>query len=267
MLVIKGKDNYKPVKQIYKVLYVYREIWYIKNHLDAWEEEVLSNLRALKIVVDNHDILAANQKKEFKIKIDKDEELGKIIDEKERADYMNNNYLFEGSVLMNLMSVQRNSALISAFSLFEGNMSRICNEFEICLNSNIKLKDLNGKGTLDNYWNFLKNVIDIDTANLESVFSQIKEYNFIRNRIVHNGNIIKDEKKAKEIEKKHQELKVYKDIYSSKFLIHDVVFLDKLINLIIKFFKDLYLELNNRISSPVNIFIDSDSKLKPIEKK
>ncbi|WP_298238331.1 hypothetical protein [uncultured Algibacter sp.] len=171
----------------------------------------------------------------------------------------------EGRTVVELQYLQRDSALISILSLMEGNLNRICSEFEICLESPIKLKDLSGKGSLDNYWNFFVKIIDVDIGDMKDLFRRIKDYYYLRNRIIHEKSIFKDAKKAKEFELRYPELKIYEDIYWHKFYIKDEKFLFNLIEILFDFFAKLYMKLSNRIIAPISIFIDSNTVLKPDE--
>ncbi|WP_298238332.1 hypothetical protein [uncultured Algibacter sp.] len=82
MRIIKGKDNFKPTKQVYKVNYIYRDVFYIKNHLDEWQSEINSGLKGMKMVIANHQNLYDSQRKALREKISNDEGYAKIDDKK-----------------------------------------------------------------------------------------------------------------------------------------------------------------------------------------
>ena len=267
MKILKGKDNYKPVKQIYKVKYIYREIGYVRNHLSWWKSEIMSELNSMRMIVNNHEDFFSQQKTSFRKRLEQDGEYNKIKNPKDRAEYLNQNYLDESLSVYTLPFLQRNSALITIFSLVEGNLDKISTEFEICLKSPIRLKDMMGKGTLINYWNFFSNVIDLDIQDLSESFSRLKDYYYIRNRIVHSNGIVKDENKARELQSKFESIKIHEHIYFYKLLIQDDSFLESLIDTLVEFFEKLYGELDRRINDPVPIHIDENSKLSPIIKQ
>ncbi len=95
----------------------------------------------------------------------------------------------------NYSSILMSSTFISAYSMFESELGRLCDAIERRSNYSVSQKDLNGRGILKSK-KYLEKVVEINLSNLDSEWHKIIDYNKIRNLIVHNNsNLIKEKTK------------------------------------------------------------------------
>lgn len=83
-----------------------------------------------------------------------------------------------------------NSLLIVSYSQFEIAFKNICLETEKFIVRKIKLKDLHGDDYISRSKAFVEKVLEIDLQNLDIYWSKIKDYQKVRNKIVHNNGRI-----------------------------------------------------------------------------
>jgi len=72
----------------------------------------------------------------------------------------------------------------------------LCEIFSECVNSNIKLKDLKGKG-IERALLYLSKVPSIDLSGMGRELPYIKNVNALRNQIVHNGAFLPENSEHK----------------------------------------------------------------------
>lgn len=83
-----------------------------------------------------------------------------------------------------------NSLLIVSYSQFEIAFKSICLETEKFISRQIKLKDLQGNDYISRSKVFVEKVLEIDLQDLNTSWSKIKDYQKVRNKIVHNNGRI-----------------------------------------------------------------------------
>lgn len=83
-------------------------------------------------------------------------------------------------------NLQRRSALITLFSIFECELNEYCNFLQETLSLNLGYQDINGRG-IDRSIKYIEKVIEVDISSLQPIRDEIKTIQFIRNFIVHQG--------------------------------------------------------------------------------
>lgn len=80
-----------------------------------------------------------------------------------------------------------NTALISCYSFFEKEIKKLCEILQSEFNEEISHNDFAARDYMENYLKYLKLVIKIDVAPLDTFITKLKQLQYLRNRIVHNG--------------------------------------------------------------------------------
>ena len=93
------------------------------------------------------------------------------------------------------------STLIGLYSLNESFLSKICELSFQAFEKKIKLSHFSQRDYLLSSFNYLELVIDIPIEPFEKYISKLKDIQFIRNKIIHEGSEIKDSSIIKTIEK------------------------------------------------------------------
>ena len=85
-----------------------------------------------------------------------------------------------------------NSSFVTAYSLFESFFLKLCEHAKYQKNIKLNVNDVSGKG-IKQYKLFLNKVVGVDFTPFQTEWQEIRDYNKIRNYIVHNrSSIIKD---------------------------------------------------------------------------
>ena len=88
-------------------------------------------------------------------------------------------------------SLLNNSFFIMSYSIFERYL------FEICVYSQQEegveksVKDINEKSYIDQCRKYLVEIIEVDLANIQAEWAEIKKYQKIRNAVAHNHGVLK----------------------------------------------------------------------------
>lgn len=97
-----------------------------------------------------------------------------------------NQYKFPG--------VHRESVLITLYSFLESQMNEVCEIIADSIDSQIRYTHLKGKG-VNRALTFLVRVAQFDLSSMGSEWSFIKGANQLRNLVVHNGGILRNDPK------------------------------------------------------------------------
>jgi hypothetical protein len=100
--------------------------------------------------------------------------------------------IYEGEfiALTNFAHLAITASIILAHSEFENNLKYICKRIGQEQNKKIRLKDINGNGSIDQCKNFLEKVFDLDFSNYKKEWNKIFAFNRLRIILVHqNGEI------------------------------------------------------------------------------
>lgn len=89
--------------------------------------------------------------------------------------------------------IVRNSFFVSAYSLFESNLGRICGKLKSEKKVPIGWKDLQGS-TLNQFKLYTK-LAGLDLPCDDKTWQEIKKYSEVRNSIVHDNGLLKEDKK------------------------------------------------------------------------
>ncbi|MCD4697187.1 MAG: hypothetical protein K8S16_13200 [Bacteroidales bacterium] len=143
----------------------------------------------------------------------------------------------------------RKSILLIIFTKFENTLRMISTLAENENTSRIRIKDLNNSGgDIERYRKYLDKIIGVDFTKVNTNWSLIKEYNLIRNLIIHFDGIIdyyeeiKGQDKRRKLDgviKRHNEL----EIYQKRLMLKDDIFLLNAIDTFIDFIRELALQL------------------------
>lgn len=135
------------------------------------------------------------------------------------------------------------SMFISMYSFLERKTYQLCKLGEH--SQTLKIKDLSGEG-VNRCYRYLKKVLNVDMALLNSQWQEIKKYNLLRNELVHNPtSIIEDTKENAtkiQILKSIKELSVSYDDDGFIFTIDDISLLHEFQDTTDKFLSGIYYE-------------------------
>lgn len=106
----------------------------------------------------------------------------KFLEEASQIEIENMYDLVEHEIKINISKLYYHSLFISLYSFLERKMFQLCQIAEP--NQSIKIKEISGEGIFKLY-TYIKKVLEIDLDNLNTLWSKIKGYNRLRNRIVH----------------------------------------------------------------------------------
>lgn len=147
-------------------------------------------------------------------------------------------------IINTITQSHRKSAILSIYSIVEGQMKLIINLIERVLKFKIRLEDINGRDYLNQAWNYLIKVVEIDHSELDSYFTPLRQHRYIRNKIAHENSKIDNSKiklineskglNAREIDNEHY-------IY-----IQNNEFIENLLDASLNFFNKALIAIDNR---------------------
>lgn len=120
----------------------------------------------------------------------------------------------------NYIKILTKSLFISAYSMLEYCLDEICKKISTIYDYKLKLADIAGKGITRSH-KYIKKVIKIDFPDTSESWRNIKNYNEIRNVIIHSqSTILPDNLKIKQIIEEYKGIKIIDDqiILSQYFL-------------------------------------------------
>lgn len=122
----------------------------------------------------------------------------------------------------NFLDLYSKSILIAIYSLNENKLNEIAETAASVFLKKIKPAHFNSRDYLESSLQYLNLVTDIEIVSLEKYTSKLKELQFLRNKIIHNGSKFSDVQQVSKIVKKHQDLdlddKKQLKIKGSKFI-------------------------------------------------
>jgi hypothetical protein len=136
--------------------------------------------------------------------------------------------------------ILRYSCFTLLYSLVETNLEKICNYVRSSMSLALAPKDLVGKG-VERSRVYLKEVANVEFPDSTSEWNEIKNYNLVRNSIVHRQGILTDSEDSRKIEKyisSKKNLEVYNDGHLEKIEIKQG-FCEEAANIILSFFQEL----------------------------
>ncbi|MEK3905025.1 hypothetical protein [Paenibacillus sp. FSL R7-0179] len=84
-----------------------------------------------------------------------------------------------------------NALFIGMYGDVEAYLNKICNAHKTSKNLNISLKDISGQG-IERAVTYLNKVVGIEGIKSSTEWSELKKWNLIRNILVHNNGVIRD---------------------------------------------------------------------------
>ena len=133
--------------------------------------------------------------------------------------------------------VINNSIFVSTFSFMEAKLIHIINLLDDFLELKIKLFDLAGNNTIDKCHKYFSKVANINLELLKNEFDKIKDFQKIRNLIVHNDSNVK-KRRDKKIEEQSMynyiigEPRIKLDTFSGYFIINDYKYIDEFLDIV-----------------------------------
>lgn len=88
-------------------------------------------------------------------------------------------------------NILRSSLLISVYSFFESQLTRLCKELQMKMNLSVKYSSINGKG-IEKAKVYLSDVVKIDFPTDSQAWHRIKDYQNIRNCFAHSEGILNE---------------------------------------------------------------------------
>ena len=210
------------------------ELYYFELGIDIG----ISSFRTLNINIEESFNSTRNR---FEQNLNDDETLNSL-DEESHASYYSQNFERIEMTINELQRQQRYSICLSMLSFFEGQLKSLSDIIEGKFN--LRVKRVKGKSDLFNYWNYFKNIIELDTDKMELFFNSIEAQKEARNRIAHHGGLV-DEDKVNVIK---IGFGVSLKAIGSKYQIEitDKSYADYLLDNIEAFFKELLIAINTK---------------------
>ena len=167
-------------------------------HLNIIEQDIKYLISAEKKITENSENFGNNLFDELKVRIRADKNLlEKPKSEQEEHDQSSyyEHYYGEANIFNRIIvENHRKSAVLSIFSLIEGQMKAICALIQEEFKFDIKVNDFNGSNYLTKSWTFLIKVYGLDKTEIEPLYTKIKQQQYIRNKIAHSNSSIEDHK-------------------------------------------------------------------------
>lgn len=165
-----------------------------------------------------------------------------IDEEMDHSQYMQHHFGHDQNFLSGLIQIQRRSAIISLYSLFEGTLQELIKLIND--EPDFKSMDISKKPSIHDYWKHLKEDIAIKKESISPFYIEISKQQCIRHAITHNGSNINATDIGFIKSFTGLELLSYGDtnnivLANSEYAIH-------LFTLMSNFFKQLFIELDNR---------------------
>lgn len=103
-------------------------------------------------------------------------------------------YEIEEKTIKELRKQQRYAFMLTIYSYFEGKLKSLCTKIEKEFSFDQKLYNSKGENDLMKYYNYLKNVLQIETQNTDVFFDHINSQKNTKNKIAHqNGFLYKND--------------------------------------------------------------------------
>lgn len=252
-------------------MYYVDEYIHKRHPIEEFGSNIGERLNLLKRHIDTSIILYENEKKqkldslELKKKQDKLKSDGKYQKSLQEGREPNEAYYLSGELEIDdyygetqkelvhhydvLSDILFESLLLTIYGLLEFELKRFC---ELCQKEwdyRITPDHLGGRDYIESAKNYLELVVDISLKtsyeiNLEAYFTKFKNYQFIRNRIAHNGGKVNLQKPS-EIKATNPNISISE--VTGKIKILKAEFLTDFIDIVGKFFKDLILLVEQKM--------------------
>jgi hypothetical protein len=168
---------------------------YILNYIQSDLEDFFE---AEKRIIENTEKYILSLKADLEKSISDDTLLNEPsndeFDEQNKAQWYDNQYSGFETLIEEITQRHRRGAILSIYSLIEGQLNHICSHIEEESNFTIDLADLNSQDDLKKYYTYLTKVCGVSNTELEPYFTPIKQGKYFRNKIAHNNSYIDTKK-------------------------------------------------------------------------
>ncbi|MDD2287799.1 MAG: hypothetical protein PHH10_09010 [Dysgonamonadaceae bacterium] len=157
-----------------------------------------------------------------------------------------------------------NSAIVSLYSLLENNINSLCEIIQVRTNFVIELRDLAGFNIIDKGRRFLIKIANIDFEKNDKEWIRIKDFQKLRNLIVHNNAQMKNREQYHNLIAKFEGINTYST--AKDFYITDISLVYKFLELIEKFIVNISDQIEDRKFKKFKVALelkkkDADNKL------
>ncbi|WP_111710114.1 hypothetical protein [Lutibacter citreus] len=242
----KIENKFEPLfKEFKHQIYIYERQFKLtsKAYVSEWNEELKTNDKNYKLQKTKAEVIYKNEIKDY----GEDEYAHsyamnasglKMLDhqhysQKEEIDIEYNSFL----------DLYSKSILIALYSLNESKLNEIVNVASTVFNKKIKPSHFNSRDYLNSSIQYLNLVIEIETGNLETHISKLKDIQFLRNGIVHNSSIFSEIKTAINIVKKYNKSLRFNKSDNSINIINSA-FINDFFQLLKDFYEELFWTLD-----------------------
>ena len=139
-----------------------------------------------------------------------------------------------------------NSAIVSLYSLLENNINSLCEIIELESTLEIKLKDLAGSNIIDKGRLFLIKIGGVDFEKIDKEWFRIKDFQKLRNLIVHNNAQMRNTEKDYKLMRKFKEINTYNINIEKDFHITDISIVYEFLGLIENFINSILNQIEER---------------------
>lgn len=109
----------------------------------------------------------------------------------DRAEYYENVHDQYWDLCKVFPNIQRQSELMSIYTILENTINRICSVFESSIDNPVKLEDLQANGIIDKGKRYLEKVVRIQFPSSHPSWVEITNIQTIRNSFVHANGLVK----------------------------------------------------------------------------
>lgn len=201
---------------------------------------------ALKESIKSQEAVLVKSKADFKQQLQDDEGL-KGLDERDKSSYYDQMYSYEEETIRELEQLQRNATCQIIFSLFEGQLTTLCEIVEKYIDVKTPMRLVDSDSDINRYWKFLNDSVDGITDKNKRILKRINQRKKVRNKITHKDGLVSQEMVDQYLT--HKGLRVTKQGEKYKLLISHSDYLIELSNDVKDFFSELLVAIDKTYQS------------------
>ncbi|GFE02812.1 hypothetical protein KUL156_54040 [Alteromonas sp. KUL156] len=249
----KVENEFEPIfRDFKKQLYIYERQYKLtsKAYIKEWESELKNNeINYRKLEAEANIIY----KKEIE-GYEEDYDAHSYAMHSSGLEIISQQYISQKEEIdneyKNFLDLYSKSILIAIYSLNESKLNTIINKASNIFNKKIKPSHFGQRDYLNSSIQYLNLVVEIDTRNLETYISKLKDLQFLRNGIVHNSSIYPEFKTASKIASKYKGSLTF-NISNNSIKITKSNFIEKCFQLLKNFYEELFWLLDLKLDSAI----------------
>lgn len=170
---------------------------YSWDYLSCIEMTIELEINAIRKIIDSNEKVINEINADFKKKIQEDADLIGINDRHYESYVYSQKYMYDEFLNSEIVSQQINSICFTIFSVFENNLTEICEKIKNEFNIDENFKKEEGENDLERRFNYLEKRSKLPLDSIKPSFEKLNEQKFARNKLYHNNGKVSEENKKK----------------------------------------------------------------------